>query len=383
MPPKLCLVCSDPATFEAFLAPHAQRLLQSFHVSLNCSAPPRAGTMRGIHFIQCRIPREITPAQDALALLRLISTLWRGGFDVVHSVTPKAGLLAMLAAAVVGVPSRIHTFTGQVWVTAAGFKRLLLRLCDRIIYACASATLADSHSQSSFLRAQGIAYRSMPEVLGKGSISGVCLDRFKPDPETRRKIRSELGIQESEFVFLYLGRLKKDKGVHELLLAYAAVAARHPHARLLIVGRDEEELTAQIEPQLTRFAGKIRILPATPTPETYLQSADVLCLLSFREGFGSVVIEAAAAGIPALATAIYGLTDAVENGITGRLVEPRSVPQATRAMEGFLEDCLRTGEMGRSARVRAEVHFDQRVLTQLLLNYHAGKLAAIRPDLTI
>ncbi len=358
--------------------PHAQRLLQSFHVSLVCSAPPRDSSIRGIHFIQCRIPREISPAQDALALLRLIVTLWRGGFDVVHSVTPKAGLLAMLAAAVVGVPSRIHTFTGQVWVTASGFKKRLLRLCDITIYACASSTLSDSHSQSKFLQAQGIAYRSVPEVLGKGSISGVCLDRFKPDPETRRRVRGELEIQENEFIFLYLGRLKKDKGISELLLAYASVLQRHPNTRLLIVGRDEEELTMQLRPQLTELSGKVKILPPTHAPELYLQCADVLCLLSYREGFGSVVIEAAATGIPTLATAIYGLTDAVENGITGRLVDPRSVPQAIRAMECFLEDRQNTEEMGRRARVRAARQFDQSTLTQLLLNYHARRVTAIR-----
>jgi len=104
----------------------------------------------------------------------------------------------------------------------------------------------------------------------------------------------------------------------------------------------------------------------------------VLCLLSYREGFGSVVIEAAATGIPTLATAIYGLTDAVENGITGRLVDPRSVPQAIRAMECFLEDRQNTEEMGRRARVRAARQFDQSTLTQLLLNFHARRVTAIR-----
>ena len=282
---------------------------------------------------------------------------------MIHSVTPKAGLLAQVAGWWCGIEMRVHTFTGQVWVTRKGFFRHLLKTMDRLIAACATHLLADSASQRDFLVAEAVVPIDKIEVLADGSISGVDVKRFRPDLLVRQKVRRELGFADDDVLALFVGRLNRDKGVLDLVTAFTQVSERLPHLALLLVGPDEEGLAPEIA-RLSANTPRLRILGGTPRPEDFMAAADVFCLPSYREGFGSVVIEAAACGIPAIASAIYGLSDAVEDGRSGLLHQPRDISTIASLLERFAQDREWRESLGEYAKQRAQVLFASDVLLE-------------------
>ena len=318
-----------------------------------------------VEIIDVPICREINLASDIKALLLLMKIFYRSNFSLVHSVSPKAGLLAMLASFVTLVPVRLHTFTGQVWVTKYGFRKSLLQWLDRLINALATIVLIDSHSQQDFLIKNKVVKKTSSIVLGKGSISGVDLDRFRADPIAREKVRFSLKVSDNTIVFIFLGRVKKEKGVLELVEAFSKVRHKYNNTALWIVGPDEDSL----HPKLEKITG-VYLMPFTNSPEKYMAASDVLCLPSYREGFGSVVIEAGACGIPSIGTNVYGLNDAIIDGETGVLVSLKSVTELESAMSMLINDSELRCKMGRLARKRSESAFSQDILTNQLIDLY-------------
>ncbi|MBL9188116.1 MAG: glycosyltransferase family 4 protein [Opitutaceae bacterium] len=368
---RICLVCADPATFDAFLLPHAVRLSADHEVSVACHGRPRHAEKARATFHTVGIERAVSPLRDLRALLALRRLFRREHFDLVHSFTPKAGLLAMLAARLAGVPRRLHTFTGQVWATQSGLKRRGLKALDRLLARSATHVLADSASQARFLENEGVIAPGRIAVIGDGSICGVNFSRFKPDPAARAALRAELAIADEALVFLFVGRLNLDKGVLDLARAFAAMKTSRP-ACLVFVGPDEAGMQGQVRRELSARLAEVRFVAATPTPERFMSASDVLCLPSHREGFGSVIIEAAACGCPCVASRIYGITDAVEEGSGGLLHAPGDVAALRRCLEQLAADRELTARLGRDARARVEKLFpEQRITDGLAAYYHA------------
>lgn len=325
--------------------------------------------------IAAPIARPIAPVADLRAIAQLTRLFRQRQFDLVHSVTPKAGLIATVAGRMAGVPRRLHTFTGQVWATRRGPMRNVLKMADRLIANSATHILVDSFSQRDFLVAQGIVDAGKASVLGRGSISGVDASRFRPDAAKRQLVRAELGIPGAATVFLFLGRLKRDKGVLDLARAFALCSAQDPQARLLLVGPDEDGLEVQIRGLAGTGAERVHRVQYTDRPEEYFAAADIFCLPSYREGFGTTIIEAAAAGVPAIGSKIYGITDAIVEGETGLLFEAGKVQQLAQSMRTLAGDASLRRRMGQSARERAVRDFSSTVVTAALLEYYAKQLA--------
>ena len=317
------------------------------------------------------IKREINIIADILVLFRLFYIFRRENYVLVHSVSPKAGLLGMISARLAFVPHRIHTFTGQVWITSKGLKRWLLKFLDKLIYLCSSMILVDSSSQREFLIEQNVVRRKFSKVLGQGSISGVDLNRFRPNLKMRNLIRKEMDVSDSSVVILYLGRLKRDKGLIELAKAYTLIAEQVPNISLIIVGPDEENMLSELNGLLIKHIKSVRIKTYyTSEAEAFMQAADIFCLPSYREGFGSVIIEAAACGIPSVASKIYGLTDAVDDFSTGLLVEPGNTEELSNALLLLVKDEKLRRAMGVSAQKRVAPLFSQEHITNLLLGFY-------------
>lgn len=366
----ICLVCSAPITFEAFLAPWVRGLTTICNVTVVMNTKPAQPQAFPVRFVAMGIERQASPARDLMALLRLYRFFRREQFDAVHSVTPKAGLLAMMAAWLAGVACRHHTFTGQVWATKRGVARWFLKAMDRVIVACASTVLADSPSQLGFLVEQGVVPLGQGMVLGSGSICGVSTGRFKPDPERRAQVRGELGIGPDALVYLYIGRLKIDKGIIELVSAYASLVREFPDVVLLLVGPDEEGLTPRIRSMLPDVGKRLVMVGQTPRPERYMQASDVLCLPSYREGFGNVIIEAAACGLPCIGSRIYGITDAVQDGVTGYLHLPRDVAGLHPLLREMRLHASARRKMGEAARHRAAAHYSEAKVVGALMEFY-------------
>jgi glycosyltransferase involved in cell wall biosynthesis len=283
----------------------------------------------------------------------------------------------MTAAWIARVPIRVHTFTGQVWATRKGLARALLRSIDRLIARLATHVLVDSRSQREFLIENRVVTAAKATVLANGSICGVDGGRFRRDPVARQKIRSEMRVPEEAVVFLYLGRLSRDKGIRELAFAFIRLAQRHATVHLALVGPDEDALRRQIEDIVAPFADRVRIIDYTDRPEDYMAAADVFCLPSYREGFGQVALEAAAAGLPVIASRIYGIVDAVIDQETGLLHSPGGVEALLAHMETLLAQPDLRHKLGAAGRARALRDFSEERVTQALLEYYAGITAKL------
>jgi glycosyltransferase involved in cell wall biosynthesis len=375
---KICVITTTPLIVNAFLLPHLRHLQKRYAVTLMLPVPGEVPLqpLPGIDVIPLDVRREISPWHDLLCLLRLARLLRKGDYDLVHSFGPKAGLLAAVAGRIARVPARLHTFTGQVWATRMGPMRTLLRSADRSIARLATHILTDSFSQRDFLDSEGIVPLSKCHVLGQGSVCGVDVARFRPDPEARAAVRAELDLASTAPLVLYLGRINKDKGVLDLARAFGELSGAS-QAILLFVGLDEGGLRGEIMALCAGGASQVRFVPYTNAPERYLAAADILCLPSYREGFGTVIIEAAAAGVPVAASRIYGTVDAVQDGKTGLLFNPGDAHDIERKLSVLLEQDDLRRDMGSAARARAIAEFSQQKIVTALSDYYQDILKGV------
>jgi len=319
------------------------------------------------------IRRSIAPAHDLLALLRLVRFFATERFDIVHTSTPKAGLLGAVAARLARVPIRIHTYTGQPWVVLRGLARRAVRLGDRVIATLDTHCYADSVSQREFLVREGVVAETKLSVLGAGSIGGVDLKRFDPGIWRREQgpaTRAALSIPEDARVIVFVGRVTRDKGITELVSAFNLLDHGGAGIDLVLVGPLEPERDPLPREVVERISGnpRIHLVGFTDQPEKYLGIADVFCLPSYREGFGTAVIEAAAMGVPAVVTSIVGLVDAVVAGDTGLFVPPRDSEALASALSALLADAEATRRLGEAARRRASLMFDAERVDSLVVH---------------
>jgi len=351
---KLCYVATIPAVVHAFLREHIVFAAKNYEVTVVCNSVDTY-LLEGINarIIVLSLERKPSPWRDMRSLWQLFNLFHRERFDIVHSIMPKTGMLAMLAARLAFVPVRIHTFTGQVWVTKRGGRRILLKFFDKLIGTFATCALADSPSQRDFLIGEGVLPQGKVRVLGAGSICGVNPVRFHPDTEVKRTVRNSLGIAQNAKVILFVGRLNRDKGMLDLAAAFHSIAKADLDVVLLLVGAEEDVPFSRIQEICDVRDDRLRYVSFTSTPEHYMAAADIFCLPSYREGFGMTIIEAAACSVPAVASRIYGITDAVEDLETGLLFTAGDVDALVQALLKLITNNDLRQQMGNAAGLRA------------------------------
>ena len=374
---RLCFVATTPFAVNAFLLGHLSALANSYCVSLcvNLGDYPLSSLIdKRVRVVNIPIRRKISPWQDLRTLLKLIDLFREEHFDAVHSITPKAGLLAMLGARLAKVPYRYHTFTGQVWANRSGLGRFFFKQIDRSIVAAASRVFADSQSQCHYLEREHVVAPGGIKVLGEGSICGVNPMRFCPCLGGRTEVRADLVVFDDVCVFLFVGRIARDKGVFDLLSAFVDLAKSHAKSVLWVVGPDEEHLSAELQLIAGPYNQRIRWIGPTFVPERFMAAADVLVLPSYREGFGMVIVEAAACGIPSVAYQIDGVTDAVQDGNTGVLVPKGNVNALRDAMRLMVEDTGLRTRLAQGASERVKTVFSADAVTAAWINFYQSEL---------
>jgi glycosyltransferase involved in cell wall biosynthesis len=247
-------------------------------------------------------------------------------------------------------------------------------MLDKLIAKSATHLLADSFSQRQFLINEHVVNENKIKVLGKGSICGVDIQRFQPNPKAREQIRRDLNISADAIVYLFLGRLNKDKGVQDLANAFVGLAAKMPSTHLLIVGPDEEGMDEKLGVILHQVLSQYHRVGFTARPEDYMACADIFCLPSYREGFGSVIIEASATGLPAIASNIYGLVDAVNNNETGLLHPPKDIEEIQKLLLRLSESHALRERMGAAGMTRARQYFSSELVTEHMKAYYQYSL---------
>lgn len=373
---RICFIATTPYAVNPFLKAHLLHLSKFYEVILcvNQNVYPLDDEIKktiAVHHFD--IERKISFFKDVCALVQLIILFFKLRPNSIHSITPKAGLLAMIAGFVARVPYRFHTFTGQVWASKKIFPRFFLKLLDRIIVIFSTQIFTDSQSQSNFLCSEGIVKFGSVKVLGPGSIVGVDVQRFKPDLTQRNIRRGDLNVANTAIVFLYVGRITKDKGLFDLIAATNMVSGQYPDAELWIVGPDEVGIQKDLLGQVG-VNSRVRWLGQTFHPEHYMAAADILLLPSYREGFGSVIIEAAACRIPAIAYKTEGVVDAIVDGQTGILVEKFNINQFSQAMMRLIEDATFRSQLGFAAQKRSQELFASEIITSAWEHYYLSHI---------
>lgn len=351
---KICFVVAVPSSAQVFLKDHIEALREDYDVYIagNISSSDEVAGLNVCSYQHIDIEREISIKNDLKAVRQLSSYFRKMKFDAVHSVTPKAGLVSALAGFLARIPVRIHIFTGQVWATRKGAMRFMLKSIDWLIAKLNTHILVDGASQRQFLVDEGVVSAKKAQVLGDGSIAGVNIQRFEPTEDSRKSARQELNIADDKVVFVFMGRLNHDKGMYELLPAFDKLVETNKNVFLLLFGADEENVSATFGNYKNLNKENFLSYGLTKEPQRMLQAGDVFVLPTYREGFGSSVIEAACLGLPTITSDAYGVLDASIPGETGLRCKVGDVDTLYACMEELAGDAEKRKRFGETGRKR-------------------------------
>lgn len=371
--PKVIRVNSIAPMMEAYF--HDQALLFSqWYDMVYISSPGKEHEIMradGIRTEEIFIARPISPLQDIITLWKLFCFFRKEKPAIVHSVTPKAGLLSMTAAWLARVPVRIHTFTGLLFPWRGGVMHHILKLTDKITCLFATNINPEGKGVRNDLQKFNITRKSMP-ILGHGNIRGVNLEKYAPKG-TRVQSRQSLNIPEDAFVFAFTGRLVKDKGINELVAAFVKLADKYPTAHLLLIGPQEPELDPLTAETQESIAGHPNIHSpgsCSNVPEM-LEAADAFVFPSYREGFPNALLEAQAMSLPCIATNICGCNEIITDADNGLLIPSRDEDALHQAMKSIISMPAEARTlMGNSARKQIEEKFTAAFVAQNLHHYY-------------
>lgn len=370
---KICFVVAVPITANAFLRDHINALSIYYDIylvgNINNGNEVEILALKGWHHIE--IERSISLWRDLVAVWQTTSYFRKMKFDAVHSITPKAGLVTALAGKIAGIRQRTHIFTGQVWATKTGVMRMILKGLDKMIVVLDNHILVDGKSQRSFLEKEGVLHKDTALVFCNGSIAGVNSKRFYPDEIARYNERKNIGIKAGMLTYLFMGRLNHDKGIEELFDAYNRLASEFNDIFLLLVGADEEGYIDKLADYPNIIIGdNVHFYGLTRYPERILNAGDVFVLPTYREGFGSSVLEAACTGLPCICSDAYGVLDAYIDGETGLQCRVGDAESLYQCMKRMHDDKEMVERMGEKSRYRAINDFNVNSITECWLSFY-------------
>lgn len=326
----------------------------------------------GVQVIGVNMERGIHPFKDLVSLFQLYKHIKKEKPVIVHSITPKAGLLSMLAGKMAGVPVRMHTFTGLIFPSKSGLMQKILIKMDQLL--CWAAT--DVYPEGNGVRKDLLRYKitSKPlKVLANGNVNGIDTTYFNPDffsAQNKKTFRQELHISENAFVFIFVGRLVGDKGINELVRAFRKLnSTGKQRSKLLLVGPFERELDS-LHPETEREIREnpdILSVGYQPDVRPYFSIANALVFPSYREGFPNVVLQAGAMGLPSIVTDINGCNEIIVEGINGTIIPPKDANTLEIAMRRFLEKPEYVAQLAKNARRMITDRYEQAVVWEALL----------------
>lgn len=346
----------------------------------------------GVRTYGVRMERHISPIKDLKSLWRLIKVFRKEKPDMVHSITPKAGLLSMMAAWVCRVPVRLHTFTGLVFPTATGLKQKILIFTDCLTCACATHISPEGEGVKNDLINYKITKKPL-KVLGYGNVRGIDLSHYNPDIREVREEADKLR-DDSKLTFIAVGRLVGDKGINELVAAFKRLNNEYPSTRLILVGPEERELDPLKQETIDEIEASkaIKAVGLQKDVRPWLLASDCHVLASYREGFPNVVIEAGAMGLPSIVTDINGAREIIIDGENGVIIRNETLDSRNgtsdlghrggslrgdeliealyRAMKDFIENPEKVKRMAENARPLIASRYEQGFVRNCLKDYY-------------
>ena len=375
---KLIRITTVPVSLEKLLEGQLKFMQQEYEVIAISSEEERLkefGRQIGVRTYPVEMTREITPAKDVGSLWRLYRFLKKEKPLIVHTHTPKAGIAGMMAAKMAGVPLRLHTVAGLPLLEAKGAKRKLLEYVEKITFASATNVYPNSRRIYEYLKDSKFTSKDKLKVIGKGSSNGIDTDYFDParySGKENLKTRRSLGIAENDFIFIFVGRLVRDKGINELVEAFEKINGEFSKTTLLLVGPFEAELDP-LEPEtIEKMTSHPKIIEVGYQADVrpFLAIADVLAFPSYREGFPNVVMQAGAMELPSIVTDINGCNEIIWDGVNGTIIPVRDTSALYEAMTKMtVDEEFRKLTGGNSRRLIKENYERQEVWKAILAEY--------------
>lgn len=391
---KLIRITTIPLSLDKLLGKQLSYMNQFFEVTAVSSDEVKLEEVArkyGVKHFCVPMTRTISPLKDLKAVWSMYWFLKKEKPQIVHSHTPKAGIIGMLAAYFAGVPHRYHTVAGLPLLEAKGFKRKVLNFVESLTYYFATKVYPNSFELQKIILKENFCPLQKLQVIGNGSSNGIDTDYFNPDqisPAIQQNLKSQLRIGENDFVFIFVGRLVKDKGINELVAAFKGLnhpspniphptpltrhptsITQHPSFKLLLVGPLEEELDPLLPETLKEIDTNPNIISVGFQEDVrpYFAVSNALVFPSYREGFPNVVLQAGAMGLPSIVTDINGCNEIIEESKNGLIIPVKDTTALQQAMENMVRNTDNYHTMKEHARPMIGSRYRQEVVWQALL----------------
>lgn len=365
---KLFIVTTVPMSFIFF---KGQLLILKDYFDITLISSPEEELKTVAHFNDVKsygisMKREISLFNDFISLLKLIIYFFRKKPDVIHCNTPKGSLLSLTAGWLCGVPIRIYYLHGLRFQGTTGFKRKLLIFMEKLSCHFATEIIAVSHGIRQVMVEQRISAKKI-DIIWNGSANGIDLSFFDPLNPTIKNIRPEYDIKSNDFVFGFVGRLVGDKGINELVEAFCEINSNDSNTKLLLVGKYETDLDPLKSKTLEQIQKHPNIIfaGAQTNVNSFYAAMDIFVFPSYREGFGVVLMEAAAMNLPSICSDIIGCNEIVEDNKTGFLIPSKDKNALAAKMQYCLTNKSAIEKMSRITRVLIKSKFEQKVFWEM------------------
>lgn len=372
---KLIRITTVPLSLEKLLEDQLAFMQDHFEVIAVSSEKDRLeafGKEQGVATHHLEMTREITPLKDLSALYKLYRFLKTEKPKIVHTHTPKAGIVGMMAAYFAGVPIRLHTVAGLPLMEATGFKRTILNIVEKLTYRFATRVYPNSKGLYDFIASEKFAPLEKVAIIGNGSSNGIDTSYFSASLYSEEFIatqKEKIGIPANDFVFIFVGRLVGDKGINELVRAFESIQKVTSSVSLLLVGPFEDSLDSLEVTTKQRIEANAKIVTTGYQQDVrpYFAISDALTFPSYREGFPNVVMQAAAMGLPCIVSDINGCNEIITEGVNGLIVPKKNEKALKNAMLRLVNDSGLFNELAANARPSIVSLYERRVLWEALL----------------
>ena len=376
---KIIRIATEPEALQVLLRGQL-RFLNNFHKVIGLSSPGKqlnnVKIHEGIRVIPLEMTRKVTPLKDIFSLMRMIKIFKKEKPDVVHSHTPKAGIISMVASIICDVPNRIHTVVGLPLMESYGLKKKLLLLVEWLTYRCATKVYVNSNSLKKYILKNISISPKKISVIGHGSTNGVDIEFFNKNDKINISaitFKRKFNLI-NKFTFIFIGRIVKDKGIEELLKAFVKLNNKISNTRLILLGRQEQDLNPiNDEAKNTILSNKNIInLGYRNDVRTYLTASNCLVLPSYREGMPNVVLQAGSMKIPSIVTNINGCNEIIKNKVNGLIVQPKNINSLYLAMKKITTDRKLCNSLKNSARINVVNKFSQNEFLKKILKIYSN-----------
>ncbi|MDO7171356.1 glycosyltransferase family 4 protein [Mariniflexile sp. AS56] len=371
---KIIRVVTSGMSFK--LIPGQLKFLSNYYEVIGVSSQSpvleEISTSEGIEIIPIELERHISLYKDLKSLYKLYRLFKNEKPHIVHSITPKAGLLSMMASYLARVPNRLHTFTGLIFPTQTGLFKKLLITTDRILCSCATRIFPEGNGVKNDLEKFKITSKPL-KVLANGNVNGIDIDYFSMQhfsEDNQKETRANLKIDKKEFVFVFAGRLVKDKGINELISVFNKLCQTEQDVTLLLVGIYEEKLDPLLPETINSIKNNPKIIETGWVTDVrpYFAISDALAFPSYREGFPNVVMQAGAMQLPCIVTDINGCNEIIEHNETGIIIPVKDELALYNAMSYVLNNQSESNKMGAVSRQFITTKFERSIVWKALLS---------------